>query len=167
MSHVLEHGGDVAVESCTRTAAADWYFASGTTVEGSQQDLLLFNPFGDDAIVDVSFVTDTGAQEPSALQALVVPRRSRVTIPVQDSVLRQTRVAAHVHARTGRIVAEQTQTFDDVVGRRRRPATASRSRRARPRPRRCGAIAAGSTQRRRPRAARVGQLHAATTPAST
>jgi hypothetical protein len=75
---------------------------------------LLFNPFGDDAIVDVSFVTDAGMQEPSGLQALVVPRRSRVTIPVQDSVLRQTRVAAHVHARTGRVVAEQTQVFDDV-----------------------------------------------------
>ena len=114
VSHVLEHESDVAVESCTRTAAADWYFASGTTVEGSQQDLLLFNPFGDDAIVDVSFVTDTGAQEPSALQALVVPRRSRITIPVQDSVLRQSRVAARIHARTGRIVAEQTQTFDDA-----------------------------------------------------
>jgi hypothetical protein len=115
VSHVLEHGDDVAVESCTRTAAADWYFASGTTVEGSQHDLLLFNPFGADAIVDVSFVTDTGAQEPAALQAMVVPRRSRVTVPVQDSVLRQARVAAHVHARTGRIVAEQTQTFDDVA----------------------------------------------------
>jgi hypothetical protein len=115
VSHVLEHGDDVAVESCTRTATTDWYFASGTTIEGSQHDLLLFNPFGADAIVDVSFVTDTGAQEPAALQALVVPRRSRITIPVQDSVLRQERVAAHVHARTGRIVAEQTQTFDDVT----------------------------------------------------
>ena len=75
---------------------------------------MLFNPFGDDAIVDVSFLTDTGMQEPAGLQALVVPRRSRITIPVQDSVLRQTRVAAHVHARAGRVVAEQTQIFDDV-----------------------------------------------------
>ena len=115
VSHVLEHGDDVAVESCTRRAATDWYFASGTTIEGSQQDLLLFNPFGDDAIVDVSFVTDAGMQEPAGLQAFVVPRRSRVTIPVQDSVLRQTRVAAYVHARAGRVVAEQTQTFDNVT----------------------------------------------------
>jgi hypothetical protein len=115
VSHELRHGSDVAVEACTRTAAADWYFASGTTVDGSQHDLELFNPFGDDAIVDVSFVTDTGAQEPSSLQAMVVARRSRVTIPVQDSVLRQTRVAAHVHARSGRLVVEQTQVFDNVT----------------------------------------------------
>jgi hypothetical protein len=115
VSHALEHGDDVATEACTRTASTEWYFASGTTVDGSLHDLVLFNPFGDDAIVDVSFVTDTGAQEPAGLQALVVPRRSRVTIPVQDSVLRQALVAAHVHARTGRIIAEQTQTFDDVT----------------------------------------------------
>jgi len=114
VSHVLSHGDDVGVEACTRTAASDWYFASGTTVEGSQQNLVLFNPFGDDAIVDVGFVTDTGAQDPSGLQAVVVPRRSRLTIPVQDSVLRQERVAAHVHARSGRVVAEQTQVFDNV-----------------------------------------------------
>jgi hypothetical protein len=115
VSHVLQHGDDVGVESCTRTVSEDWYFASGTTVDGSQQGLALFNPFGDDAIVDVSFVTDTGAQEPADPQALVVPRRSRVTVPVQDAVLRQARVATHVHARSGRIAAEQTQTFDDVT----------------------------------------------------
>jgi hypothetical protein len=115
VSHVLEHDDDVAVEACTRTAATDWYFASGTTVDGSDHDLLLFNPFGDDAIVDISFVTDTGVQEPAQLQALVVPRRSRITVPVQDSVLRQARVATHVHARSGRIVAEQTEAFDNVT----------------------------------------------------
>jgi hypothetical protein len=115
VSHVLEHGGDVATEPCTRRATADWYFAAGTTVEGAQHDLVLFNPFGDDAIVDVTFSTDTGAQDPAALQALVVPRRSRIRIPVQDSVLRQERVATHVHARTGRVVAEQVEMFDDVT----------------------------------------------------
>jgi hypothetical protein len=115
VSHALEHDGDVAVESCTRSVAPDWYFSSGTTVEGSTQNLLLFNPFGDDAIVDISFVTDAGVEEPASLQALVVPRRSRITVPVQDSVLRQAHVATHVHARAGRVVAEETQTFADVV----------------------------------------------------
>jgi hypothetical protein len=115
VSHVVVHRSDLAVEPCTRTAATDWYFASGTTVDGAQLDLVLFNPFGDDAIVDVALTTDTGAQEPATLQAFVVPRRSRVTIPVQDSVLRQARVATHVHARAGRVVAEQMQLFDDAV----------------------------------------------------
>ena len=115
VSHRLDHGGDFAVEPCTRAAGPDWYFAAGTTVPGSEHDLALFNPFGEDAIVDVSFLTDTGPQEPDALKAIVVARRSRVTIPVHDSVLRQARVATQVHARVGRIVAEHTQIFDGTT----------------------------------------------------
>jgi len=115
VSHQLQHGGDFAVEPCTRAAGTDWYFASGTTVPGAEHDLALFNPFGDDAIVDLSFLTDTGVQQPDDLQAVVVPRRSRITVPVQNAVLRQERVAAEIHARVGRIVAEQTQIFDGTV----------------------------------------------------
>lgn len=115
VSHRLDHGDDVAVEPCTRAAGPDWYFSAGTTVPGSEHDLALFNPFGEDAIVDVSFLTDTGPQEPDALQAVVVARHSRVTIAVQDSVLRQARVATQIHARVGRIVAEHTQIFDGTV----------------------------------------------------
>ena len=115
VSHQLDHGDDFAVEPCTRTAGSDWYFAAGTTVEGAAHDLALFNPFGDDAIVDVQFVTDTGVQQPDGLQALVIPRRSRVTVPVQDFVPRQERVAARIHARVGRVVVERTQIFDGTV----------------------------------------------------
>ncbi len=115
VSHQLEHGDDFAIEPCTRTAGADWYFAAGTTVKGSEHFLALFNPYGDDAIVDIEFVTDTGVQQPSELQALVVPRRSRVTVAVQDFVPRQERIATHVHARVGRLVAERTQIFDGTV----------------------------------------------------
>jgi hypothetical protein len=112
VSHELTGQGDVAIEPCARSAGTDWYFANGTTVRGAQQYLAVFNPFGDDAIVDVTFLTDTGEQDPDATQGLVVPRRSRVSIPVQDDVPRQALVAADVHARSGRVVVERTQLFD-------------------------------------------------------
>ena len=115
VAHELVANGDLATEPCARGAASDWYFADGTTLKGAQQYLVLFDPFGDDAIVDVSLVTDDGVQEPDALQAISVPRRSRVTIPVSDLVPRQRSVAVHVHARTGRVVAERTQIFDGTA----------------------------------------------------
>ncbi|MDQ1432918.1 MAG: hypothetical protein QOF40_3520 [Actinomycetota bacterium] len=115
VSHQLVHGGDFAVEPCTRTASSDSYFAAGTTVDGTEHYLAIFNPYGDDAIVDVGFVTDAGVQQPDGLQALVIPRRSRVTVAVQDYVPRQDRVAARVHARVGRVVTERTQIFDGTV----------------------------------------------------
>lgn len=112
VSHSLEHDGDLAVEPCSRATGTDWYFAAGTTVKGSQHLLVLFNPFGDDAIADVRFLTDTGVQQPDDVQGLVIPRRSRVTVAVQDLVPRQERVATEVHLRAGRIVAERDQIFD-------------------------------------------------------
>ena len=115
VAHELVANGDLATEPCARGAASDWYFADGTTLKGAQQYLVLFDPFGDDAIVDVSLVTDDGVQEPDALQAISVPRRSRVTIPMSDLVPRQRSVAVHVHARTGRVVAERTQIFDGTA----------------------------------------------------
>jgi hypothetical protein len=112
VSHSIEHDGDFAVEPCSRTTSTSWYFAAGTTVKGSQHFLVLFNPFGDDAIADVRFLTDTGVQQPDDVQGLVIPRRSRVSIAVHDLVPRQERVAAEVHLRAGRVVAERDQIFD-------------------------------------------------------
>jgi len=115
VAHEITAEGDVATEPCARGASSDWYFANGTTLKGATQYLVLFDPFGDDAVVDVSFVTDDGVQQPDALQGLSVPRRSRVSIAIQDSVPRQREVAIHVHARTGRVVAERSQMFDGTA----------------------------------------------------
>jgi hypothetical protein len=112
VSHQLVNGSDIAVEPCSRSAGPDWYFAAGTTVKGSTHYLALFNPFGDDAIVDVTFLTDTGVQQPDQLQAIDVPRRTRISVAVHEAVPRQELIATSVHARTGRIVAERTQIFD-------------------------------------------------------
>ena len=115
VSHSLEHNGDLAVEPCSRTTSSSWYFAAGTTVKGSEHYLVLFNPFGDDAIADVSFITDTGVQQPDNVHGLVIPRRSRVSVAVHDLVPRQERVATAVHLRAGRIVAERDQIFDGTA----------------------------------------------------
>jgi hypothetical protein len=112
VAHELRAADDIATEPCARRASPSWYFASGTTVRGSQQFLVLFNPFGDDAVVDVSMLTDTGVQEPDQLQGLGVPHRSRVSIPIHDLVPRQELVAIEVQARTGRVVAERSMIFD-------------------------------------------------------
>ncbi len=112
VEHELRGNEDLAVGPCARAASREWYFAGGTTVRGAQEWLTLFNPFGQDAIVDVSFLTASSREEPNETQALAVPRRSRVSIPVHDQVLREERLATEVHARIGRVVAERTLVFD-------------------------------------------------------
>ncbi len=112
VEHEVAADDDIAVGPCTRQASPRWYFADGSTDRGAESWLALFNPFGDDAIVDVRFVTDSGVQQPEGTQALVVPRHSRISVPVHELVRRQSEVAIEVVARTGRVVAEQSQRFD-------------------------------------------------------
>ncbi|GMU77651.1 MAG: hypothetical protein AMXMBFR46_04500 [Acidimicrobiia bacterium] len=118
VEHELRSGNDLAMGACAREPARTWYFAGGGTARGATQWLELFNPFGDDAIVDISFLTEAGVQEPQALQGFVVERRTKVAIPVHDQVPRQERVATVVRTRTGRIVAEQQRAFDGTDGHR-------------------------------------------------
>lgn len=116
VEHLITRGGDLAMGPCSRTASPEWYFAGGTTVRGTEMMLALFNPFGDDAIVDITYLTDTGVQTPEGAQAVVVPRKSRVAVLVHEQVRRQPEVATLVRARTGRVVAEQSLAFDGSEG---------------------------------------------------
>jgi hypothetical protein len=111
VEHAIGSDVDFAIGPCARRAERDWYFASGTTERGAEENAALFNPFADDAIVSLTFATDAGLMAPADLQSLVVPRRSRVTVPVGNFVRRQAQVALHVHVQTGRIVAERSLTF--------------------------------------------------------
>jgi hypothetical protein len=116
----LESGG-VAVEQsvsgslgdattpCATAAGDHWYLAEGSTALNNTMYLALFNPFPDDAIVDLAFATDQGRTAPGAFQGVVVPGRSVVGVNVGDHVRRRDHVAVSVTARRGRIVVGRAQ----------------------------------------------------------
>lgn len=112
VEHEVRNGDDLAVGPCAREPSREWYFAAGSTDRGAQEWLALFNPFGDDAIVDVSFLTPEGFQAPGETESMVVPRRSRISVPVHELISRQERVATFVHVSSGRVIAESTLLFD-------------------------------------------------------
>ena len=116
VEHELRNGDRVAIGACARQPSRDWFFAAGTTERGAQEWLTLFNPFGEDAIVNVSFLTASGFDAPGSTQGIAVPRRSRVSVPVHEQVQREDVVATTVHARVGRVVAERTLLFDGSAG---------------------------------------------------
>ena len=118
VEHELRAGAELATGPCARKPATSWDFAAGSTGKGEQLFLALFNPFPDDAIVDVGFVTDTGPEAPGPLQGLVVARHSRVTVRVNDQLDRRAQLAAHVDVRSGRAVAESSQIDNTPDGRK-------------------------------------------------
>ena len=97
---------------CSSEAGARWITADGATTIDATTTLSVFNPFPEDALLDVRFVTDRGAALPAALQGISIAAQSVQQIDVGSFVRRRNRVAAIVRARIGRVVVERVTTFD-------------------------------------------------------
>lgn len=117
VEHAVESPRGMALAACASAASDQWYLANGTTARDATQVLVLFNPFPDDAIVDVSFVTDQGRDQPEALQGLPVRARSAIRVNVTEIVRRRDVTATAVMARRGRLVVDRLQWFDGSAGR--------------------------------------------------
>ncbi len=118
VTHSVSGAGDVAASPCARGGSDTWYFAGGASVLGAEQWLTLFNPFPGDAVVDLTFFTNTGVEAPGDAQGVVVAGTSRLSIPIHDLVPRRDSVATRVTTRRGRVIAEQIQILDGRDGRR-------------------------------------------------
>jgi hypothetical protein len=122
-------GGEVAVEHavsgprgsgvapCASEPSTRWYLANGTTERDSRQVLALFNPFPDDAVVDISTSTDEGRSNPSKLQGLPVEAGTTAFVELGQFVRYRAVTAVSVVARTGRLVVDRIQVFDGSNGR--------------------------------------------------
>ncbi len=117
VEHRIQRGSDVALGPCAREPADQANFASGTTLRGAEVWLALFNPFPDDAVVDAAVTTGEGLRAPGALQGIVVPRFTRVSVPLHDLVPRADLLAVSTSVRRGRVVAEQSVALDGTDGR--------------------------------------------------
>ncbi len=117
VEHMVEAAAGTAVAPCASSASDRWYLANGTTARDATQVLILFNPFPDDAIVDITFATDQGRDEPEALQGLPVPSGTTTRVNVGEVVRRRDVTATSVTTRSGRLVVDRLQRFDPSDGR--------------------------------------------------
>jgi hypothetical protein len=99
---------------CASTSSTSWHFAWGDTSRDARSLVALFNPFPGDAVADFRFVTIDGPRAPQALTGVVVPGLSVVVVDVGEEIARRDHVSTTVTSRTGRIVAERLQVFDDA-----------------------------------------------------
>jgi len=107
-----------SVTPCASAASSEWYFAEGSTTKDASETILLFNPFPDDAVVNVVFSTDEGQVSPTSLTGLSIRGQGMAAIGVGDNVQRRAAVATSIRAQRGRIVAARLQTFDGSAGRK-------------------------------------------------
>jgi hypothetical protein len=97
---------------CASSTSGTWYVPSGVTTMDARELLAVFNPFADDAVVDISFATSDGFRGPPATQGYVVPARHVSLVDVGIVAGRHDQVATQIVARRGRVVVDRLQTFN-------------------------------------------------------
>ena len=84
---VVAIGDDVlAGDICSSTLRAVWHVSGGSTREGDSLTLRLFNPFADDARVNLTAVSELGTEADESFEAVSVPARSTRTFSLNDNL---------------------------------------------------------------------------------
>jgi hypothetical protein len=112
VEHITSGPVGEALGTCASSASTHWYVPEGATTRNAQLIYALFNPFPDDAIVDMSFATEQGRDAPAAFQGIVVPANGLVPVDVGTHVRRRAHVSGAIHARRGRVVVEALQVHN-------------------------------------------------------
>lgn len=99
----------ISTAPCASAASDRWYLAEGSTAREDSLRLAVFNPFPEDAIVDLSFSTDQGRAVPAAFTGLVVKGGQLRIVKVEEHVRRRNNIAMTAVARSGRIVVDRLQ----------------------------------------------------------
>lgn len=98
----------LAAANCGNSAASSWYFAGGSSAPGFNEFIVLYNPFPDEAVVRVQLVTPQGIRSKANLANVPIPSRGTTAIRVNEFVLQEPVVGAHIQALRGRFVAWKT-----------------------------------------------------------
>jgi Family of unknown function (DUF5719) len=96
---------------CQSTTAASWYFPGGTTANSDPLYISLLNPTSTPVVVDLAFMTPTGAVHPINYQGIVLQSGQVQVENVASEVQNASTVSTVVATRTGRVVATEVQGF--------------------------------------------------------
>ncbi len=134
VSQVLSGPAGGSSTPCATSGSSQWYFAAGQTLINASEELTLLNPYPSEAVVDLTFTTDQGVEQPSDFQALTVPAGGLTAVDVGSHLRRRQHIAVSITARTGgRLVAWKTDAVrrpsksEAVLGAKVDPSSANAS----------------------------------------
>lgn len=93
--------------ACAMGTSASRYFASGTSLRGADTYLLLFNPFPQDAVVNVDVFTQNGIERPKNLQQFPLFAGRSAVVKMSEELRRKSTLGAVVGAEVGQVVSQQ------------------------------------------------------------
>jgi hypothetical protein len=106
-----DHPDGSAVSPCSNSTSANWYFADNYTLDNSKEDIVITNPFPDQAIVDFAFGNQDGTTTSQRLLGVPVAGHS-VLVVSQDFFLKdETVLGMSIVASRGRVVVGRAQQY--------------------------------------------------------
>ena len=105
------HPDGTAVSPCSNSTSSNWYFADNYTLNNSREDLVITNPFPDEAIIDITFVSNDGERTSQYLQGMPVPGHSVLAVDEKYLAKDEAVLAVKVVASQGRVVAGRAQQY--------------------------------------------------------
>ncbi len=109
--HDPVEGADAAL--CSPVTAARWYVPAGTSRLHTAEELLIYNPFPNDAAVRVTFYTPEGARTSANLADIGVAGGKGRVVPVDRYARPSDVLAAAVEAVRGRIAVWSAVAYED------------------------------------------------------
>ena len=91
-------------EFCQPSPGPTWLVQGLGTAGTSAGKISIYNPFGTDSIIDLSFLTPNGLEQPGPLQAMVLGPKRSMSVNVMDWVQGQSPLSAVIQTRLGRVV---------------------------------------------------------------
>lgn len=102
---------------CTPPVATETAVAGLSTASGESLDLVLANPYANDAIVEIRTISEAGVDSASELESIVVPARSVVSIDLAQILPLRTRLSVRIIPERGVVhaVGVQSSTNERMV----------------------------------------------------
>jgi len=94
--------------ACSSVASTEWFFPAGSSANGFDERLVLYNPFPDEAVVRVTFFTEGGELNKASLADVPVSSRDTTTIIVNEFILQRRALGIKIEAIRGRVTAWKT-----------------------------------------------------------
>jgi len=97
--------GGIGADACAADASTRWYLPEGTTQRGQQQNLVLMNPFDQEAVLDVVLATGDETLRHGSLTGVVIPPRRAAGFDLNRFALGKRTLAASVIVKLGKVAA--------------------------------------------------------------